>query len=195
MFKTINAHEHRFYKSLIEPFLKKLKTQNSSHYDSFSDFKNANFILAYENPDRINGGAVLQQRKEATLHPQIRERLDAFISPNQDVWVGTIALELKSWISGQEYECFSKIFYRKLYDALVSFGQQEKTGFLCLSLPAPEYISTDLLEYWPYVLTIRPKDSKNGLFHSVLALSGTRDEATHFWKSLGLVTKRKDLVA
>lgn len=195
MFKTINTHEHRFYKSLIEPFLKELKAQNSSLYDSFSDFKETNFILAYENPDRINGGAIIQKRKEVTLHPQIRERLDTYVHPNQDVWVGTIFLELKSWISGQEYDCFSKIFFRKLYDALVSFGQQEKTGFLCLSLAAPQHLSTDHLEYWPYVLTIRPRDSKDGLFHSVLALSGTRDEVTHFWKSLSLVTQHRGLVA
>src|SRR3989338_3482088 len=162
MFKIINTHENRFDKELVDPFLKELKAHHVDLLDAFPEHPKAAYILAKENPDRINGGALLVQRKEETLLPQIRECLDAFIPPNQEVWVGTIALEVKSGISGQDFQCFSKIFYRKLYESFITFGRQEKTTFLCLNLKPCEYLATDHLEYWPYMLTIRPKESKDG---------------------------------
>lgn len=195
MFKTFNKNEHIFHKDLIDPFLKELKSRHSTLSDVFSDHSRASFILAKENPDKINGGAILLQRKEATLHPLIRERLDAFITADQEVWLGTILLELKQGISGQDFECFSKIFYGELYKTLMVFGRQEGTAFLCLTLPPCEYLTTDLLENWPYVMTVRPKASGDEFFHSILALTGTRNKTTMFWKSLGLVTRIKDLVA
>jgi hypothetical protein len=195
MFKTIHPNEHESNRDLIDPFLKKLKASKPSLGNNFSDISNATFILAEENPDRIGGGAVLLKKKEETLHPQIRERLDAFVSPDQHVWFGTVALNLRHDISGQDFVRFSKLFYRELYEALMVFGRQEKTAFLCLRLPASEHLTTDILEYWPYVMSIRPKESGDGFFHSVLALTGTRNETTLFWKSLGVVTRIKDLAA
>jgi hypothetical protein len=195
MFKTFNKNEHIFRKDLIDPFLKELKSRSSTLSDMFSDHSEASFILAKKNPDKINGGAILIQRKAETLHPLIRERLDVYVPPEEEVWTGTIALELKSSITGQDFECFSKLFCRKLYESFLVFGKQQRTNFLCLTLAPCEHLSADHLGYWPYVLSIRPKDSKDGLFHSVLALSGTRDEVTHFWKSLSLVTRHRGLVA
>lgn len=195
MFKTLNKNEHIFHKDLIDPFLKELKSRPSTLSNTFSDHSKASFILAKENPDRINGGALLLQRKAETLHPLIRERLDAYVPPEEEVWTGTIALELKSNITGQDFECFSKLFYRNLCESLLIFGKQQKTNFICFTLAPCEHLTTHHLGYWPYVLTIRPKESKDGLYHSVLALSGTRDEVTHFWKSLSLVTQHRGLVA
>jgi hypothetical protein len=193
MFKTIDQHEHIFHKDLVDPFLKELKSRSLNLYDAFPDHPKAAFILAKENPNRINGGAILVKRKEETLHPLIRERLDAFIRHDEEVWAGSIILQLTPRLSGQDFECFSKIFYRKLYESLMAFGRQERTAFLCLTLTVCEYKTTDLLEHWPYALTIRPKESGDGFFHCILALTGRRNETTYFWKSLSALTKIKDL--
>ena len=195
MFKIITPSEQRYYPDLTSCFMKKLRSRNATFCESYSDFANAIYILAQENPGRVNGGAIFFQRKEKTLHPLVRERLDAYLGPEQDIWIGSLILELKSDLSGQDYECFCKLFYRYLYEALVTFGAKEKTSFLCLNLLPPEHFETDLLNFWPYVLTIRPKDSEDGHFHSILALTGHRNETARFWKSLDMLTKMKGFAA
>jgi hypothetical protein len=171
MFKTIHPHEQTSNQDLIYPFISNLKVSNPSLGKEFSDTSKAIFILPEDNRDHMSGGAVLLQKNQNTLHPQLIKDLNLFIPSDQKVWTGTIKLDLKPEISRKDFERCSEIFYKELAKALVAFSRQKRSEFVCLSLTANEQLATELLEKWPYVWTIRPTPSEDGLFHSILSLT------------------------
>lgn len=178
MFKIIPVLDG-FKLDQADPFLDKLITSTLRLEDDVANIRNVIFILlnktlSSENPDIINGGAVLLQRKENTFPPRIRKQLNTFMPLDQKAWTGTIRLELRHGISRQDFERLSTIFYRELYKVFVAFGIQTKTDFLYLGLTAYEHLATELLENWPYIKIISPKASRGGLFYSILDL--TRSE-------------------
>lgn len=193
MFEIINPAEHESHKDLIDSFLNDLRSHNPMIVKFFQNHKKSTFILAKENPNNIKGGALLLKKKVSSLYPQVRERLEPFLGSNEYVWAGTTYLQLHDDIRGHTFESLCKTFYKDLYEALITFGVQEKTSFICLTLDSCEQLSTDLMGFWPYVIEVRHRDSTDGFFHGVLALTGTRNETGHFWKSLGLLTRTKGL--
>lgn len=185
MFKIITPFEHRLNKDLVQPFLKELTLQELALGDPLPDLSKAIFILAKEHPGRINGGALLFQQKVEMLHPLLKEQLSPFVLPEEEIWMGSIILELTSAISGQDYMCFSKLFYGKLYKYLQIFGKEAKTSFICLSLGSGDYLTTDRLTFWPYLITIKPSQSGDSLYHAVLGLKGLFPETSHLTSILG----------
>lgn len=175
MFIIIRPRHHRKYRYLIYPFLKELNNRSSALSHEFLKIRDAVFVLAQEDPDRINGGAVFFQRDIDSLHPKLKEQLASSLKDIEKIWIGTIALELKPGIVGQDFECFSKIFYENLFETFLKFGSKENISFLCLTLPPCEHIITDLMECWPYVIKVHPKESEDGLYHNILALKDTHE--------------------
>lgn len=198
MFKIIPVLD-RVNLDQVDPFLDKLITSTLCPGEDFANIRNVIFVLLNktlpsENPDIINGGAVLLQRKENSFPPHIRKQFNAFMPLDQKAWAGTIKLELRHGISRQDFERLSTIFYRELYKVFIAFGRQTKTEFLYLSLTAYEHLATELLENWPYIKIIRPKASGGDLFYSILDL--TRSETVEptasqqkTWKPLRDKTK------
>ena len=45
-------------------------------------------------------------------------------------------------------------------------------------LRAREYLCTEAIGFWPYVIEVRPQDSFDGLFHGVLFLTPNPSQAT-----------------
>lgn len=175
MFKIIPVLDG-FKLDQVDPFLDKLITSTLCLEDDVANIRNVIFILlnktlSSENPDIINGGAVLLQRKENTFPPHIRKQFNTFMPLDQKIWTATIKLELRHGISRQDFERLSTIFYRELYKVFMAFGIQTKTDFLYLGLTAYEHLATELLENWPYIKIIRPKASRGGLFYSILDLT------------------------
>lgn len=88
-----------------------------------------------------------------------------------------LSFEKESPLSAtNEQDHFCQIFYRNLYNTLTEFGKREGTGFLCVSVDSCEYLCTEGLNFWPYIFELKPQHSPDGLFHGVLALTGSQYE-------------------
>ena len=171
MFQTITPSEHKSHKEMIDSFMKEFEPYNPSIFKNFHELNEATLILANEDLENIKGGAILLKRKPSSLHPILQAYLKDIAFPNQQVWAGTIYLHFHEEIRGHAFESLCKIFYRNLYESLIAFGVKEKTSFLCLTLDPCEHLCTDLMGFWPYKVQVRPRESKDGLFHGLLYLT------------------------
>lgn len=176
MFDLISPSEHDSSKERISAFLKHLKSYNLDLYRSIQLKSDVTYILAIENTDRIQGGALLFQQKVSSLHPQIRKKLKDNVSLNQTVWSGTLYLHFGDEIEGHTFESLCKVFYQNLYESLIAFGVEKQTSFLCLTLDSCEHLSTEFIGLWPYKVQIRHRESQDGLFHGVLSLIGNQNK-------------------
>ncbi len=177
MFTFIEPTYDSFSKSSTHSFLEKIKNNSAlSHF--FQDPQQGHFILTEDPTNGILGGAFLLKQKIISLHKDIRKSLPSFTSHNHEVWTCLIALYFENNHLSAHFELFCKTFYQNLYRELVQFGLRYKINFLCMSLEPGEYLCTEAIGFWPYVVEVRPQDSLDGLFHGVLSLS----------KSHGLLT-------
>lgn len=166
MFQLFEKTVHSFHTPLIDSFLKILKNNNSLS-PHFSHNNSAKFLLT-ENPTTgIFGGALLLKQKIGSLHKDIRKNLASFC-PDNEVWTCAIALYMGN---GANVELVCKNFYTELYESLLEFSLTEKINFLCMTLDPGEYLCTEAIGFWPYVVEIRPQESSDGLFHGILSLS------------------------
>lgn len=177
MFKIIEPEYHCFYKTLIDRFMELIKLH---HFNlSERDQNRATFILADTKNDGVCGGAFLLKRKLNEFSPELIIALSDFLSPAECVWECTIALSIEKGsllyqMDGDDRFC--QTFYRNLHNRLMLLGKKEGVGFLCISLESGEYLCTEGLISWPYVLELKPQDSSDGLFHGILPLIGSQSE-------------------
>jgi len=182
MFKLIEPNDQHSNKALITPFLNTLK--NDPVLSFFSQHPDqATFIMMADETKGIHGGALLIKKRLITLHPSLKKNMTSFASKDGYVWVCTASLSIEMDALAYNFETFCNVFYRELYKTLHQFGQKEETNFLCVMLEAGEYLCTEVIGLWPYVMEIRPQDSSDGLFHGILSLTKSQPY-THINPSL-----------
>ena len=180
MFDFIPPTDHDSFRERINNFLKDLKTHNSDLYGTIKPKSKATFILAQENSYQIEGGAILFQQKPSSLHTEVQGYIKDNGHLSESVWAGTLYLHFEDEIQGHIFESLCKVFYQYLYESLLTFGVQEQTSFLCLTLDPCEHLSTELIGLWPYKVQVRHRESPDGLFHGVLALTGNQNKLKGF---------------
>lgn len=169
MFKLIEPNNQHSNESLITPFLMTL--QNDPVLRFFSQHPDqATFIITSDEAKGIYGGALLSKKRLATLHPSLKKSMASFASEDGYVWMCTVSLSIKTDVLAYNFEAFCNVFYRELYNTLHQFGQKEEINFLGVVLEPGEYLCTEVIGLWPYVMEIRPQDSSDGLFHGILSL-------------------------
>lgn len=181
MFKIIDPQYHCFYKTEIDQFLQLLKEQDFPKL-SDPDIHMTTFILAEDEEQRAYGGALLLEQKFCDLPSELMRNLSRFVSYKKDVWRCTTAFHIEEKgplyrATGEVLENFCQAFYRQLYDHLVEFGRRKGIGFLCITLNSTEYFCTEGVGHWPFIFELKPKDSLDHLFHSILPLTGSQYES------------------
>ena len=128
-------------------------------------------ILTQDEFNGIYGGAVLLKQNFSSLHHSIQKSLLSFTSATSKIWTCTLFLHLEDDHPSVDFESLCKSFYHNLYKALTDFGLRESISFLCLTLLPGEYLCTEAIGFWPYVVEVRPQDSLDGFFHGILSLA------------------------
>ncbi len=157
---------------------------------SLSDLQQATFILLSEKAMPTKGGALLIKKKIGSLHSTLSKALQSHFPLLQDVWTGSVCLQLPSHMRGRDFEFMCKAFYRMIYEDLIAFGIKERTPFICLTMTPTEHLSTEIMGFWPYVLGVKADESSDGLFHGILALKGSKLETQWFWKDPDLLSQQ-----
>ena len=158
MFHYIEPGNHLNHQSHIDSFLITLKkTRTLTH--SFQDFHNAAFILSHDSSGGFHGGALLLKNRIGSLHKNVRKSLTSLPSQNNDIWTCTVSLYMESDNLKGDFELLYRTFYQNLYEKLIEFGVNEKINFLCMTLEPGEYLCTESIGFWPYVVEVRPQDS------------------------------------
>jgi hypothetical protein len=117
------------------------------------------------------GGALLLKKRLLPFQRNVGSQKSLFPFQKGEIWTCTLKLHIDN--STLDFESFSKEFYHNLYEKLVAFGREVGTDFLYMVLDPGEYLCTEVIGFWPYVVEIRPQESMDGLFHGVLSLSKT----------------------
>jgi len=165
MFTVVSPKNHALHQGSIHLFQKAL--ENNQNLIPF--FQNADepiYLLESHKDEGYVGGALLMK-----LFPFLRTLGNQKITfPTQatEIWVSTIGLYIQN--PTFDFEAKGKTFYKHLYQELLDFGATHKINFLYLLLDPGEYLCTEALGFWPYVIEIRPQDSLDGLFHGLLSL-------------------------
>lgn len=198
MLTLIEPKDHCFSKSRIDIFTELMKKYY--HIDlSISVQNNSTFIIAEDQESGVYGGAQLHEKRVRSLPDKIRERIECFLPQDEMVWNCTVFLHLENedtLSSIDDFEPFCWTFYRKLYDKLVEFGAKMGTGFLCMTLDPGEYLCTEDMGLWPYVLEVKTQESSDRLYHGILSLTGTQYETyKKKWKALDLSSQAMNLYA
>lgn len=170
MFKLIEPKDQRFNKVLVNSFLEIVKA-NQVLSRSFQDHKNATLIVTNDATRGICGGALLLKQGPVALYKKIGKKMNTFAPPQGETWSCTVYLHMEKRAFAADFESFCKSFYHQLYEKLVEFGANKGTGYLCMMLEPGEYLCTEVMGLWPYVLEVRPQESLDGLFHGVLSVS------------------------
>lgn len=176
MFDVILPKNHPYQNPLKDSFLEIIKKNQTLNY-VFRDQKNATFILTQDPLNGFYGGALLLKQKLSFLHKDIRKSLFSQSSQKQEIWTGNVSLYMTHDLPAH-FESLCKSFYQNLYAQLVEFGIKEKISFLCVTLEPGEYLCTEAIGLWPYVVEVRPQDSSDGLFHGILSLTHKPSQAT-----------------
>ncbi|MBS0272559.1 MAG: hypothetical protein JSR85_07945 [Proteobacteria bacterium] len=175
MFETISPLNRTFHNELVSSFLQKIT--ETPHLDqAFEDYHNATFFIGKENVHSFCGGALLLKKKLLPFQRSVGFQKTILPFQKGEVWVCTLKLHIKD--VNLDFESFSKAFYDNLYEKLVGFGNEVGTDFLYMVLEPGEYLCTEAIGFWPYVVEIRPQESMDGLFHGVLSLSKTLPHVT-----------------
>ena len=170
MFKLIEPNDQSSNEALIAPFLETLQNDHALSFLS-QHYENATFMLTMDEVKGVHGGALLIKKKLSALHPSLKKSMSSFASEDGQVWVCTVSLSINTEILTYNFETFCNVFYRELYKTLHTFGQKEKINFLCVTLGPGEYLCTEVIGLWPYVMEISPRDSLDSLFHGILSLT------------------------
>ncbi len=198
MFMIIDPQNHCFYKPKIDHFIELMKRYYQRDL-SLSDQNSSTFIIAEDETRGVYGGALLAQKKVRLLSEKLRKKIDCLISQDQWVWTCTVFLHIQNddpLSTTDNFEPFCWDFYRTLYKQLTEFGEKVNTGFLCMTLDSGEYLCTEEMGLWPYVIEIKPQESSDRLFHGILSLTGIQYESyLKNWKVVELSLENTNLVA
>ncbi|OJW51482.1 MAG: hypothetical protein BGO67_07000 [Alphaproteobacteria bacterium 41-28] len=177
MFKLIEPKNQDLQKPIINLFLRNIH-KNPVLSETFPNPNNATFIVTEDTARGIHGGALLLKQNFTSLHRYIRKSLSSLASQNQEVWTCAVALHMENYSLVDHFEPFCKTFYQNLYEKFIEFGKQEKISFLCMILEPGEYLCTEVIGFWPYVVEVRPQESLDGLFHGILSLTYNPSQVT-----------------
>lgn len=168
MFTVIEPSDHHLHPALLDStqeFIKSHPIFNAS----FRELANATFIVFRDESKGLYGGALLLKQKVSVLHKKIHKYMDPFALKKKEVWTCTLFLHEKNNYFSTHTEFFFDTFYQNLYKKLIDFGTKEKADFLYMMLEPGEYLCTEVMGRWPYVLEIKPHESTSGLFHGILS--------------------------
>ncbi|MBL8676568.1 MAG: hypothetical protein JNJ47_03980 [Alphaproteobacteria bacterium] len=171
MFITIQQKSHDLHRDSITLF-EKLFDNNPNLSTSFQDREKATYLIENNILEGYVGGALLVKSKVSSLHRKMRYRDIALSSQKEEMWTCSISLQIQN--AAFDFEVMGKIFYQHLYNELVKFGKTNNVSFLYLVLDPGEYLCTEVLGFWPYVIENRPQGSMDGLFHGLLSLTKER---------------------
>lgn len=183
MLKIISPKGHKYHQSSIEAFLDLLRVYQNYELSEEKRW-NATFLIAEDQKQGVYGGALLypqkikEYRNEEPLETPEDTFHGAFVTFQPQVkefWIARICYCLEANIASSlnDQDCCNR-FYDDLYEELLQFGNGKGIEFIAFSLCAFEAISPPLHESWPYNTPIRSSDDRDGLFHGILSLKGTR---------------------
>ena len=194
MFTIIEPKYHCFYKSLIDQFITYIQDAQAT-IPTVSEQNSTTFILFQDKEKGVCGGGLLLKKKLNDLPKPLIKSIAPFVASEESIWKCSILLHFEnnsSLYTTNEFEIFSQIFYRELYNNLTMLGRKEKTGFLCVSLDSNEYFCIEEIGFWPYVFELKPHDSLDGLFYGILPLIGSQYEAYQMtWKALDFSSEER----
>lgn len=167
MFTFISPKNDEFHQNSIHLFHQAFEN-NQNLTPFFQDVLEATYLLENDKEEGYVGGALLMKKKLFPFLRTLGNQKITFPTQEKEIWVSTIGLNIKN--PTFDFEAKGKIFYKRLYQELVNFGALHKVNFLYLLLDPGEYLCTEALGFWPYVIEIRPQDSLDGLFHGLLSL-------------------------
>ncbi len=173
MFETIDPSQHSSNTGLLEVFCEKI-AKNKILSQFFQNREDSTFLLMNEESKGIFGGAFLVKNRMSSFEKRIRENMPAATRQAKEAWTCTVYLHLENENVFTDFECFSKKFYVELYQKLSEFGHKEGIDYLSIVLIPGEYLCTEVLGFWPYVVEVRPSESGDGLFHGILSLLKSR---------------------
>jgi hypothetical protein len=176
MLNIIEPKDHKKYQTQIDSFLNLLKV-----YQHFSpspeELEDATFIIASDNEYGVYGGALLLKKSVWDMELGIRQMILTALPDMEDVWTGVIGYykEHEGPFSGKKALEVYLDFYGNLLDVFNDFGDEKKINFLFLTLSKLEYLKTKNHEFWEYLYTVLPEESRDGLFHGILSLDGGQE--------------------
>ncbi|MBY0500660.1 MAG: hypothetical protein K2P93_01490 [Alphaproteobacteria bacterium] len=170
MFNMIEPKDLDLHRISIDPLLKSIQ-ENTALRRSFRDHKNATFIIAQDVFNGIQGGAVLTKKKLTGLRKKGPENKNSFLPYQDGSWMCTLSLYLDELNFNVDFEAVYKSFYFSLYKEFMAFGAKNKIESIYVTLTPGEYLCTEAIGFWPYLMEIRPHESLDGLFHGILCLT------------------------
>jgi len=175
MLKIIKPEHQCYYKARVDLFMGLV-----SLYQDVSltpeEQAQAVFIIGEDEEYGVYGGAVLQKRYVDELQSPLQSIVSTLTPQREEIWVGTLScfIEETMPISPTREDCH-RLFYKNLFEKFVEFGGIEDTGYLCLTLNPFEHLRTKNRGFWPYIIEVKPQDSRDGYFHGILPLSPQKD--------------------
>ena len=173
MFQVIDPKLHFSHTLLLDSYMGMI-AKDPALLSLFQEYQQGTFIVMNDEARGIFGGALLEKKNRYSLQKKIRENLPSSALETKEAWACTVYLHLENENLFPEFEMFCKKFYMELYQKLVEFGMKEGIDYISVTLVPGEYLCTEALGFWPYVLEMRPSESGDSLFHGILSLLKNR---------------------
>src|SRR3990167_11402405 len=167
MFKVVQPKNYHSNQDSIHLFHKAIEN-NQGLAPLLQEAHDATYLLENNEPHGYVGGALILKRKLSPFLRTMGNSKIPFPEETSEVWVCSVGLHIQN--PTFDFEAHGKAFYKRLYQELLNFGALHTVNFLYLLLDPGEYLCTEALGFWPYVIEIRPQDSLDGLFHGLLSL-------------------------
>lgn len=166
-FQRIEANHYPFNHYRVHSLLQLLK--KTQHFElSAEETKLATFFVADNGENEVYGGAVLLKKRALPHKNKV-----AKVACQNSLWACSFTLHLPNkdplYMSSKRL-AFCRQFYKRLYDSLITFGQDRKISFLWCTLDAEEANCVEGASSLPFIFKIQPKDSTEGLFQGLLSL-------------------------
>ena len=155
---------------LLKDNLLTLLAESQDFALSEEEQKRAVFFAQTSEGNKVLGGAVLA--KKVLLHPHKNQRF-CFLFQGIPFWTCAFAFPpgIEDWQSmSQKQFRIVRTFYDALYDKLVEFGSQSDTPLIWVTLSKEEAYLLEGIRELPFLLKMFPYETKDGLFHGLLAL-------------------------
>ncbi|OJW54579.1 MAG: hypothetical protein BGO67_10560 [Alphaproteobacteria bacterium 41-28] len=176
MLRIIEPRSHELYQAEINALQYIFKfTQNFKTPED--EQAKATFIIAEDSKCGIYGGAILRKKPLDTFDEEIEAIFSAVHSHRKKIWNVHLCFYISDemGLSSQEKtKVFDDFFYR-LFIKLRTFGRQQKTNCLVLSLNEAGYFWTNTYFEWPYVFKVPLHNTLDDHFHGILSLKPAKD--------------------
>jgi hypothetical protein len=171
MLKIIEPSSHEKYQSEIDALISIFKhTLPKDFKFSLEEQAKSTYILAKDAHYGTYGGAILCKKPFCAFDDQIGRVLTLLHSHRRKTWSVQFCTYLPDCdrLSRQDRVNLFREFYVKLYKKLMVFGKHHKTSFLVVSLSHVDYVTTNLIRDWPYILEVLPDGDYFPFFHGIL---------------------------